>query len=102
MIFPSRFDRWNDADGIEIGSSEYYGKQYYNRGTKCWNGPERSVLVRLILFALLLTNSLITGIYYHSNSSSLNVVPKTRCIPLLSWRSVSTRLPAPRPLSACH
>ncbi|EKM59554.1 uncharacterized protein PHACADRAFT_250133 [Phanerochaete carnosa HHB-10118-sp] len=37
------FDRWNDAAGLELGSPEYYSKQYYARGTKCWNGPMRSV-----------------------------------------------------------
>ncbi|GJE84796.1 Glucosidase 2 subunit beta [Phanerochaete sordida] len=37
------FDRWNDAEGVEPGSPEAYGKQYYTRGTKCWNGPQRSV-----------------------------------------------------------
>ncbi|KIP09812.1 hypothetical protein PHLGIDRAFT_85955 [Phlebiopsis gigantea 11061_1 CR5-6] len=37
------FASWNDAEGISPGSPEYYGKQHYTRGTKCWNGPMRSV-----------------------------------------------------------
>lgn len=40
-----RFDGWNTAEGVEQGSAEYYSKQYYKRGTRCWNGPERSVVV---------------------------------------------------------
>ncbi|KAH6896412.1 endoplasmic reticulum protein [Coprinopsis sp. MPI-PUGE-AT-0042] len=42
-----RFDGWNNAEGVEKGSIEYYSKQYYKRGTRCWNGPERSVVVLL-------------------------------------------------------
>lgn len=43
---PSRFDSWKKADGIEVGSPEYYSKQYYTQGTRCWNGPARNVVVR--------------------------------------------------------
>ena len=46
IIMHSRFDSWNKADGVEVGSPEYYGKQYYTQGTKCWNGPFRNVVVR--------------------------------------------------------
>ncbi|KAI0786480.1 glucosidase II beta subunit-like-domain-containing protein [Abortiporus biennis] len=42
-----RFTSWNDAPGVEVGSPEYYSKQYYKRGAKCWNGPERSVVLVL-------------------------------------------------------
>ncbi|OBZ66538.1 Glucosidase 2 subunit beta [Grifola frondosa] len=38
-----RFAAWNDAPGVQPGSPEYYSKQHYTRGTKCWNGPMRSV-----------------------------------------------------------
>ena len=41
----SHFASWNDAEGLAPGSPEYYSKQYYTRGTKCWNGPMRSVQV---------------------------------------------------------
>ena len=27
------------------GSPEYYSKQRYTKGARCWNGPERSVSV---------------------------------------------------------
>ncbi|KAF6762433.1 glucosidase II beta subunit-like-domain-containing protein [Ephemerocybe angulata] len=40
-----RFQSWNkDA---RPGSPEYYSKQVYQHGTRCWNGPERSVVVLL-------------------------------------------------------
>lgn len=33
--------------GVEVGSPEYYSKQYYKGGARCWNGPERSVTLFL-------------------------------------------------------
>lgn len=40
-----RFAHWNDASGVSVGSPEFYSKQFYTRGAKCWNGPERSVVL---------------------------------------------------------
>ncbi|OSD01764.1 endoplasmic reticulum protein [Trametes coccinea BRFM310] len=37
------FESWNNAPGVEKGSPEYYRRQRYTRGAKCWNGPQRSV-----------------------------------------------------------
>ncbi|KAJ9094012.1 hypothetical protein QFC20_006992 [Naganishia adeliensis] len=37
---------WNAPDA-QPGTEAYYSKQLYNRGLKCWNGPERSVNVDL-------------------------------------------------------
>ncbi|TFK28627.1 endoplasmic reticulum protein [Coprinopsis marcescibilis] len=42
-----RFDSWNTAEGVEAGTPTFYSKQYYKHGTRCWNGPERSVVVLL-------------------------------------------------------
>ncbi|KAI0034384.1 glucosidase II beta subunit-like-domain-containing protein [Vararia minispora EC-137] len=39
------FSGWNDA--ATVGSPEYYGWQMYTLGTKCWNGPQRSVKFEL-------------------------------------------------------
>ncbi|KAJ2914464.1 hypothetical protein MD484_g5925, partial [Candolleomyces efflorescens] len=40
-----KFKSWNpDATP---GSPEYYRKQVYQNGARCWNGPERSVVVLL-------------------------------------------------------
>ncbi|KAL5508480.1 hypothetical protein ACEPAH_6099 [Sanghuangporus vaninii] len=42
-----KFSHWNDAEGVEPGSPEYYSKMYYKKGARCWNGPERSVTLFL-------------------------------------------------------
>ncbi|KAF8898115.1 glucosidase II beta subunit-like protein-domain-containing protein [Gymnopilus junonius] len=40
-----KFKRWNkDA---EPGSPEFYSKQVYKKGTRCWNGPERNTKLLL-------------------------------------------------------
>lgn len=39
------FASWNPSPGVEEGSAEYYSTQVYSQGTKCWNGPQRSVKV---------------------------------------------------------
>ncbi|KAI0737137.1 endoplasmic reticulum protein [Irpex lacteus] len=44
-VQPGRFAHWNNANGVPVGSPEYYSKMFYTRGTKCWNGPERSVVL---------------------------------------------------------
>jgi protein kinase C substrate 80K-H len=38
-----RFTSWNLA--ATPGTTEFYSKQVYKNGAKCWNGPERSVVV---------------------------------------------------------
>ncbi|KAI0092510.1 endoplasmic reticulum protein [Irpex rosettiformis] len=40
-----RFAHWNNVDGIDVGSPEYYSKMFYTRGTRCWNGPDRTVVL---------------------------------------------------------
>ncbi|KAI5116540.1 hypothetical protein M0805_004323 [Coniferiporia weirii] len=42
-----KFKHWNDADGVEVGSPDYYKVQKYLKGARCWNGPERSVTLLL-------------------------------------------------------
>ncbi|KAG9103984.1 hypothetical protein FRC06_006423 [Ceratobasidium sp. 370] len=39
-----RFSGWNDKEGVTMGSRQYYTRQYYKGGARCWNGPERSVI----------------------------------------------------------
>ncbi|KAJ9110673.1 hypothetical protein QFC19_001502 [Naganishia cerealis] len=41
------FAKWNAGPDVQPGTEAYYSKQLYNRGLKCWNGPERSVSVDL-------------------------------------------------------
>ncbi|KAI0939027.1 hypothetical protein AcW1_004173 [Taiwanofungus camphoratus] len=42
-----KFTSWNNAAGVTPGTPEYYGKQHYTRGSKCWNGPMRSVTLTM-------------------------------------------------------
>ncbi|CAE6424202.1 unnamed protein product [Rhizoctonia solani] len=42
-----RFSGWNDKEGVVAGSYEYYTRQHYTGGARCWNGPERSVILDL-------------------------------------------------------
>ena len=55
----SRFDSWNKDPNVKPGTPEYYSKMHYKHGTRCWNGPERSVVVSVcLLFSILSTLSL--------------------------------------------
>lgn len=45
--YGSHFESWNPSPDVEPGSPEYYSKQVYKHGARCWNGPERNVVVRL-------------------------------------------------------
>ncbi|KAA1465898.1 hypothetical protein DENSPDRAFT_925436 [Dentipellis sp. KUC8613] len=42
-----KFTSWNPDTNVAEGSPEYYKKQMYTQGTKCWNGPFRSVQLKL-------------------------------------------------------
>ncbi|KAJ7162638.1 glucosidase II beta subunit-like-domain-containing protein [Mycena crocata] len=42
-----KFSSWNPSPDVKSGDPEYYEKQVYNAGTRCWNGPERSVVLVL-------------------------------------------------------
>ncbi|KIK65747.1 hypothetical protein GYMLUDRAFT_158799 [Collybiopsis luxurians FD-317 M1] len=42
-----KFASWNPSPDVKPGEEEYYKKQIYNRGTRCWNGPERNVVLLL-------------------------------------------------------
>lgn len=39
-----KFNSWSTT--AEKGTNEYYLKQVYNEGQRCWNGPARSAKVR--------------------------------------------------------
>jgi hypothetical protein len=41
-----KFHSWNLA--APEGTPEFYTKQVYQNGAKCWNGPHRSVTVSVI------------------------------------------------------
>lgn len=40
-----KFESWNPSPDVKPGDLEYYQKQVYKHGTRCWNGPERNVVV---------------------------------------------------------
>ncbi|KAF7313462.1 hypothetical protein HMN09_00502100 [Mycena chlorophos] len=40
-----KFDSWNPSSDVKPGEPAYYEKQMYTQGTKCWNGPNRSVVL---------------------------------------------------------
>ncbi|KAF8609488.1 hypothetical protein BDV93DRAFT_145846 [Ceratobasidium sp. AG-I] len=42
-----RFSSWSDKEGVAPGDYHYYTRQYYKGGARCWNGPERSVVLDL-------------------------------------------------------
>ncbi|KAF9268338.1 hypothetical protein L218DRAFT_954698 [Marasmius fiardii PR-910] len=42
-----RYNGWNPSPDVTPGEPEYYKKQVYNHGARCWNGPERSVILEL-------------------------------------------------------
>ncbi|KAJ3777431.1 glucosidase II beta subunit-like-domain-containing protein, partial [Lentinula raphanica] len=42
-----KFASWNPSTDVKPGDESYYQKQIYNRGTRCWNGPERNVVLLL-------------------------------------------------------
>ena len=42
-----RFVSWNPSPDVKPGDPEYYQKQIYKYGTRCWNGPERNLIVSL-------------------------------------------------------
>ncbi|KAG5645275.1 hypothetical protein DXG03_006577 [Asterophora parasitica] len=50
-----RFGSWNPAENVEAGEPAYYEKQIYKHGTRCWNGPERNVVVSLYFLSILYT-----------------------------------------------
>ena len=45
----SKFATWHPSSEVKIGTPEYYTRQTYTRGARCWNGPERSVTVRFLV-----------------------------------------------------
>ncbi|KAI0057754.1 hypothetical protein BV25DRAFT_1352121 [Artomyces pyxidatus] len=42
-----KFTSWHPSHDVAPGSPEYYSQQAYTQGTKCWNGPHRSVKLHL-------------------------------------------------------
>ena len=100
-----KFDSWNPSSDVTPGQPEYYQKQVYNHGTRCWNGPERSVIVSLhIPFPPLILPGHIyfiadfSLINAYPNSWSWHVVLRTPSSRFKNWKNVNIKLPErPRP-----
>ncbi|KAG9047908.1 hypothetical protein FS837_001237 [Tulasnella sp. UAMH 9824] len=41
------FGTWNKSPSLQPGDYEYYTMMHYERGAQCWNGPQRSVTLKL-------------------------------------------------------
>ena len=78
----SKFSSWNKL--AKPGELEYYTKQRYTQGTKCWNGPQRSVEVVILVssFACLLTtvctSSAHSFVWYRERPTNGSRVGKVR------------------------
>ncbi|KAF7354938.1 hypothetical protein MSAN_01408600 [Mycena sanguinolenta] len=74
-----KFSSWNPSPDVKPGDPAYYEKQIYNRGTRCWNGPERSV-------ALVLTcgteNALLTVAELEKCEYQITGTSPALCLPL--------------------
>ncbi|EIN10218.1 hypothetical protein PUNSTDRAFT_63724 [Punctularia strigosozonata HHB-11173 SS5] len=42
-----KFKSWHPSSAVTPGTPEYYSKQVYDQGARCWNGPMRSVKLSL-------------------------------------------------------
>ncbi|KZP21726.1 hypothetical protein FIBSPDRAFT_910677 [Athelia psychrophila] len=70
---------WNDAPGVEVGSPEYYSKQRYEGGAKCWNGPNRSLQ---LLLTCGLENAITSVIELEKCEYQLEGTTPALCLPL--------------------
>ncbi|KAG8985108.1 hypothetical protein FRB90_004932 [Tulasnella sp. 427] len=41
------FGTWNKSPSVQPGDYDYYTVMHYERGAQCWNGPQRSVTLKL-------------------------------------------------------
>ncbi|GLB33238.1 putative low-density lipoprotein receptor domain class A [Lyophyllum shimeji] len=74
-----RFDSWNAAEGVQPGEPEYYKKQVYKHGTRCWNGPERNVVV---LLSCGLENALVSVVELEKCEYQFTGTTPALCLPL--------------------
>ncbi|OCH95878.1 endoplasmic reticulum protein [Obba rivulosa] len=74
-----RFSSWNDADGVTLGSTEYYSRMYYTRGTKCWNGPHRSAT---LLVSCGVENALLSVAEPEKCEYHFKITSPAACLPL--------------------
>ncbi|KAF8883454.1 glucosidase II beta subunit-like-domain-containing protein, partial [Infundibulicybe gibba] len=74
-----KFSSWNPSSDVRPGDPEYYQKQVYNQGTRCWNGPERSVV---LLMTCGLENALLTVAELEKCEYQFTGTSPALCLPL--------------------
>lgn len=84
-----KFSSWNNAQGVSPGSPEYYTKQHYTRGTKCWNGPMRSVN---LVMSCGIENALLSVAEPEKCEYQFTVTSPALCLPLDTSEEVRDEL----------
>ncbi|KAK1230981.1 hypothetical protein PQX77_005913 [Marasmius sp. AFHP31] len=74
-----KFDSWNPSPEVKPGQPEYYQRQMYNRGARCWNGPERSVVLEL---ACGTENALLTVVELEKCEYLITGTTPALCLPV--------------------
>ncbi|KAG7096561.1 hypothetical protein E1B28_003983 [Marasmius oreades] len=73
------FDGWNSSPDVTPGEPEYYKKQYYKHGARCWNGPERSVVLELSCGT---ENALLTVVELEKCEYGITGTTPALCLPI--------------------
>ncbi|KAJ7590752.1 glucosidase II beta subunit-like-domain-containing protein [Mycena floridula] len=74
-----KFSSWNPSPDVAVGSPEYYQKQMYQHGARCWNGPERSVI---LLLTCGTENALLTVTELEKCEYQITGTSPALCLPL--------------------
>ncbi|KDQ65053.1 hypothetical protein JAAARDRAFT_28714 [Jaapia argillacea MUCL 33604] len=72
-----KFHSWNED--AEPGTPAYYSKQHYRQGTKCWNGPNRSVV---FLLTCGLENEILSVVELEKCEYQLTGTSPALCLPV--------------------
>ncbi|KAJ8456395.1 hypothetical protein ONZ45_g18736 [Pleurotus djamor] len=78
-----KFESWNPDPDVKVGSPEFYSKQVYKHGTRCWNGPERSVFVVLTCGLENAIHSVVELEKFAGQDDSLFSPPSSESSPLM-------------------
>jgi protein kinase C substrate 80K-H len=74
-----KYDSWNPSPDVKPGEPEYYRKQVYKHGARCWNGPERSVV---LLLTCGIENAILTVEELEKCEYQLTGTTPALCLPL--------------------
>ncbi|KAF9651810.1 hypothetical protein BDM02DRAFT_3110284 [Thelephora ganbajun] len=81
------FSSWKRDE--EVGTPDYYSRQMFTGGAKCWNGPQRSIQVDL---SCGLDNELLTITEPEKCEYLITGTTPALCTPLESWENVKDEL----------